>query len=355
MILFRDLIDTDEFRKNAVARMKTVDKKYNFPTKFPTLYRYRSFGGYVVDDVINQNITLSSIGNFNDVYDGVITSKYNERFIKKYIKNQLKGIKDREYRKAIEETERNYLMRQQRYNFDFINSLGTYIGCFSEIDNSILMWAHYADMNKGLCIEYDFNKTTTFVKNLLLPIAYSKKPVYTDDLLDGKTKINAPVDVGVLCSLLNKSMDWKYEKEYRLLWVFNINPNGHPQYFPIRPNINPCSISFGFHFMKNFYYNQYKSLNNKGHIDKKCVESLKQNIEDMFNLLEFMKKNGITAKIQTPSFSERQVKNVIVPVDDIMKFMRSHLGYDKEPKKMEYYNLALYDLLDLLKQKEGVK
>jgi hypothetical protein len=341
-----DLIETDEFRNNAVARIKTVDKKYRLPTEFPNLYRYRSFGSYVVNDVINKKITLTTIENFNDVYDGVITSEYNEKFIKKQLKTKLKGVKcDKEKRKLVKEAERDKLKRQQKYNFSFTNSLGTYIGCFSEIDDSILMWAHYADMNKGLCIEYDFNKTKQCVKNLLFPVSYSKNPVYTDDLFDGKTTIANPEDVGVLCSILNKSMDWMYEKEYRFVWVFNINPNGHPPYFPITPNINPSSICFGFHFMKNFYYREFG--NNEDHI-----KALKQNMEDMFRLLDYMKNNNITAKIQTPSFSKRKTTNIIVSVDDIIKFMHSHLDCNDKPKKMDSYHLTVYDLLDLLNKKK---
>lgn len=33
------------------------------------------------------------------------------------------------------------------------------ISCFSEVNNSKLMWAHYADGYSGLCIEYDFAKS----------------------------------------------------------------------------------------------------------------------------------------------------------------------------------------------------
>ncbi len=38
-----------------------------------------------------------------------------------------------------------------------------YVFCFSEIWDSLLMWAHYANNYNGYCIEYDMSKVRNFI------------------------------------------------------------------------------------------------------------------------------------------------------------------------------------------------
>ena len=70
-----DLIVNDKaFRSFVYHRIaKEIGKpQYCFPSTFPLLYRYRSLSEYAVSDIINDRITLSAIGDFNDLYDGTI-------------------------------------------------------------------------------------------------------------------------------------------------------------------------------------------------------------------------------------------------------------------------------------------
>lgn len=101
--------------------------------------------------------------------------------------------------------------------------------CFSEVVDSILMWSHYAESHKGFVLEYDFRPTLAKpIKNtLILPV------VYSDERLDASAymvwalitmmggimggKIPNPDMLAHIKVALHKSMEWEYEKEWRMI------------------------------------------------------------------------------------------------------------------------------------------
>lgn len=83
--------------------------------------------------------------------------------------------------------------------------------CCSAINDSILMWSHYADSHKGCCIEFDISKDMSFFY-FPKPIEYSSEYMKCDFLKDGKPNVK-----DMTRSLFHKSSDWKYEHEYRII------------------------------------------------------------------------------------------------------------------------------------------
>lgn len=118
-----------------------------------------------------------------------------------------------------------------------------HIACFCEKNDLTLMWGHYSDSHKGFCLEYDFTSNLkpcvgecNDIRNcnnfMLIP---SIVPViYEENRFDATShlltiiehylsiKFNIPLSLHrsdtLLISkcLLSKSIDWKYEKEWRL-------------------------------------------------------------------------------------------------------------------------------------------
>ncbi|CCZ85563.1 putative uncharacterized protein [Firmicutes bacterium CAG:631] len=101
------------------------------------------------------------------------------------------------------------------------------ISCFSKRYDSILMWSHYGDKHKGICIEFDRPE------NDFLDVKYSKKRCKFD-LEDTTRRVlgymlsNEEVDVNdkglIRCiskPFIVKSLDWKYEEEVRCV----LSPN----------------------------------------------------------------------------------------------------------------------------------
>ena len=97
------------------------------------------------------------------------------------------------------------------------------VSCFSTNKDSILMWSHYADKHKGLCIEFEVDNDN-FKK-----VKYSKKRSQIDlkaitavvlgyDFI-GETvgKENKALMNRLTKLLLTKSRDWEYEEEVRTI------------------------------------------------------------------------------------------------------------------------------------------
>lgn len=82
------------------------------------------------------------------------------------------------------------------------------IGCFTTKPNNILMWAHYAQYNKGVCIEFDPRLDTIVFDVNLYYVKYENDFAQIDDK-HGKYDT---YDV-----MLTKSPLWDYEEEIRLI------------------------------------------------------------------------------------------------------------------------------------------
>lgn len=81
---------------------------------------------------------------------------------------------------------------------------------FTERYDSLLMWAHYAEQHKGICIEYDFNESDADrIRPFIQPVFYSNK-IFTINSIGEVNAIN-----NIMASIC-KSKDWEYEQEWRL-------------------------------------------------------------------------------------------------------------------------------------------
>jgi len=95
------------------------------------------------------------------------------------------------------------------------NILG--ISCFSELYDSILMWSHYADKNKGICIEYDSNKP---MFDLAKKVTYSEN-IYTINVKNELELTPEYIDSEIIKLCYHKYNGWNYEKEWRILFQSN--------------------------------------------------------------------------------------------------------------------------------------
>lgn len=103
---------------------------------------------------------------------------------------QLKKVQNR-WTEIVDETNRNLR-----------------ICSFSLTNNSLLLWSHYSDEHKGICIEYDFQNYNP-IRPFIQPVVYSDK-VHKIGLFEEYTTIK------MIASSLIKSKDWEYEQEWRL-------------------------------------------------------------------------------------------------------------------------------------------
>jgi len=87
-----------------------------------------------------------------------------------------------------------------------------------------LMWAHYADSHKGICIKYKFpsNLTTTGSEDKDY-VAYFKDVEYTSDL----KKYSNQNSINLKDAFFAKGKSWKYENELRFLYYNPTNNNNY--------------------------------------------------------------------------------------------------------------------------------
>ena len=108
------------------------------------------------------------------------------------------------------------------------------ISCFSKRNDSILMWSHYANSHRGVCIEYERPVSDEFqdvIYSKTRPFAKIYKAVSHEiglEILGRKTKLeDLEKDLEeTLKPFFIKSKDWAYEKEVRCLYSkFKHNEN----------------------------------------------------------------------------------------------------------------------------------
>lgn len=356
MITFLDLLKDASFRSYAENRIASEinSTDYMFPHEFPKLFRYRALSSYAIDDIINDRLTLTSIGEFNDLFDGAIhrygnTEEISDAAEKEWEKLvSLSGgiehtyISHDDYVKLLAD----HFHEMSHLHFDQLNYLGTYVCCFSEKNDSTLMWAHYACDNKGISVEYDFNRLCngSIYRNMLFPIAYSDKPIDISDLLDDENNLicKYPLDTAVLCTGLNKSNVWSYEHEWRLFFVLAMQGE-NPQRIPMQLDIKPSGIYFGYHFMKSCFY--YDNRNQAGY-------SLAENsIKNLKRLLNYMLQNDITAYYMTPQIGKYELKPTLLNVKKLQLFILKNFD-DDIPENIRFYSVILNEFLDMINSTE---
>lgn len=165
------------------------------------LYRYMPPNYFNIRNIETQTIHLSANGDMNDVYEGIV-KEYNESNYKKF--QQLSDM--------------------------------SYMTCFSEANDNILMWSHYAKAHTGFCVEYDLKllKDDNYkITEHLLPVIYDDNLLIDRDIdwmienhkelkeaiRDGNMYDGYEQAVDVLPLFLVKSKKWKYEKEWRIIYT----------------------------------------------------------------------------------------------------------------------------------------
>lgn len=177
------------------------------------LYKYRSGDynsdntNYDLQNLKEGKIRVTNPGNLNDPFEcNAICSDIVDSLDKK-----LDEFKDFfEFKKINKEDyiEKAHDELMKSYNEKLLSNL--LICSFSESNDNILMWSHYSNCHKGFCIEYDFSQLIK-LRALIFPVIYSKTlPDIVDMSLKNKKKYS---------SIYTKSLDWKYEKEWRFILI----------------------------------------------------------------------------------------------------------------------------------------
>ena len=348
---FLDLVQLDNYRNFVSNRLAQFsDVPYSFPDTYPSLYQYKPLSGYVVEDICSGQITASSIGEFNDVFDGAVHRYGTEE--ERVAASETEWDKLESLRKAINISDvglshdsfvglyKEHYKIDSYLKFRLLDYLGTYVSCFSSKNDSVLMWSHYAKSNTGICVEYNFNKLPKdhLLSKTIFPVCYTDLPVELSDLLDDEYHkiFKYSLDAAVLCAALNKSKVWSYENEWRFVAVLTTMKESSRR-LSLNTTVIPSTIYFGYHFLRPLFYYEHK----------RDYTEAKNNIEQLMRLINYMEKHNIIMRIMKPSVGQYSFKSCEVEINQMKNFISQYFE-DNEPESIRYYYTIHDDLMDII-------
>ncbi len=110
------------------------------------------------------------------------------------------------------------------------------ITCFSKRNDSTLMWSHYADSHKGVCLEYEISDDKVFLEvnySTTKPIIFLSEVIshilaliILEKKIDPDTLLTSPFSK-MINYLFTKEKDWGYEEEVRFICSDKANNKIH--------------------------------------------------------------------------------------------------------------------------------
>ena len=223
-------------------------KRKNTPSK---LYKYCSFKTHTINSLKNSSFYLCKAANLNDPFECAVNVIANNYFFQSlqqkvcdyFLENRIftpEKIKQLQY--ASEDEFYSYVVSQSEqltpYGMDAVKFLkeitvqsrfsinerasntnlnSIFIGSLSENNDNSIMWSHYANEHKGICIEYNlanFDPAPHSSWYMLNPV------IYTNDIPDFSKYYFNTKDFNNLIATyaaMIKAKSWEYEQEWRLI------------------------------------------------------------------------------------------------------------------------------------------
>ncbi len=228
------------------------------------LYRYQSLNMLNLQSLIEDNLYFSNPSQFNDPLDckPVIESDCNnEKLIEVLKELSTNYLKFKENIKYLEyqSTNPDYEDADKAFNWyltrelqdELMSHYDKGVCCFSKSYNNSLLWSHYADQHKGICVGYSIDRdpkpqthevkynNERMIKTSLIYDSFVKNNNKSKSLLEEKL-------------LLTKTKHWKYEDEIRLIDNVGLNVS----------ILKMEEIYFGLRCPQSLKYCTYTTLNN---------------------------------------------------------------------------------------------
>ena len=184
------------------------------------LCKFRPINKWLVESLVNRSIYFAKPDTLNDPFDCHIDLWGALK------RAELSATGDRKVFFSM-------ILSESKFFENWKSILDRYGLCaFSRENTHTLLWSHYADEHRGVCLKYQFRPSYFLTEEFLFAVAgdvdYIDEPL-TDWLKNSPTEINQFVEGLVHKYFKTKSRVWKYEKESRIIrrqhgvFSFNIN------------------------------------------------------------------------------------------------------------------------------------
>ena len=105
----------------------------------------------------------------------------------------------------------------------------------------------------------------------------------------------------------------------------------------INIRLKPCAISFGYHFLKPFFFYVDDHVN---------IAETNNRFDNVIELLKYMMDNNIKAYIIVPEIGEFNLKPVETSAQDLYDLIKQ-IKKDKQ-HSLKTYSVVLREMLDIL-------
>jgi hypothetical protein len=241
--------------------LKAIQLKYdNMPDMF---YKYRNANENSIEALDNDILYFSAVSQFNDPYECAMLLSYMniKEMPYKIILDKLRPFLRPGFSLASEDfisqevltrkiVDGLMIPQEDRAEFEGmwkltdeiikikldetgkeVSGIGDeiYRVCsFSELNDTLLMWAHYANDHRGFCIGYSFKELNNDLTELLLPV------IYSDNLLEISQFMFPTTNKSLIMNAITrKSSAWEYEKEWRIVMLKNNEEKVQSQRMPV--------------------------------------------------------------------------------------------------------------------------
>lgn len=183
------------------------------------IYKYRSLSGEygreaIENAIIHHRLYWQSPLEFNDPFDCDPifyfgdSERQRQAFIRNGPRSTLTGPRVERMRQIADLKRRPHEAMAQVLRNEWPNWMAeTAVTCFSGKNDDLLMWAHYADSHRGVCLIFDESIEDDF---FTLSVSYESVRPRANICTMG------PADI-MKVTLLTKSTHWEYEDEYRII------------------------------------------------------------------------------------------------------------------------------------------
>ncbi len=184
--------DLEELTSKAFQKIRRIKR----------IYKYIPFEDGLKYLITDRSLKFNSPINFNDPYDCnpmIFDFDIPKIEMEEFITNQ--SFNEDQRKLILESFNKENIYKSLKYK-----SSKERISCFSELNNNNLMWSHYGEYHRGLCVGFEF------------PIKYKDEFVlYPVNYLDKLEVVKLEQDTNQVLYywLISKAPEWKYEKEIR--------------------------------------------------------------------------------------------------------------------------------------------
>lgn len=198
------------------------------------LYKYRVIDskGHTERIFTHNELYFSRPLDFNDPFDCLPKFIFtaSKIAVKQFLEEQLSILEPNLINRRQRKARLKELMKKKRwknpkimhnlekhFNFKIKNETG--ICSFSQIPDHVLMWSHYADSHRGICLQFEQKSDTPYL-GTAKKVHYQKEYPIINPIVDS-------MEQKVVSIFLTKAKFWEYEREWRII-LAQSGPGAYP-------------------------------------------------------------------------------------------------------------------------------